>query len=268
MRRVEWAVGGLVTLLVIIIVFLVITPPPPAHVVAPPPPCGGRLPVQAPLPLPAVCQRVIINVGCWRDPVVSDDPHTCTLAVEALPRTAQAIVPLPRLLVIVAAVSDTVGLAPFFAYGDGLPGSSSLSTAQNAMDGWVAVDPDVAPVTYVPLITLRMLLDAVPANVSIVLLKTDAQGWDDRVLRSAGAAIARVMSVQCEVMCPDRNTQYNGPPNTWERVDAYLTAYGFTDTGGDKCVEGTAQSYHDAFFTRTDCAGPYCTRDSVEIHTF
>lgn len=214
-----------------------------------------------------MCKHVILNVGSWRDPVVSADPETYTIAVEALLKTAQAIKPHPRLFVITAAVADEVGLAPFFAYGDGVPGSSSLSQAKGSWAGHL--DRDVPPVTYVPLITLRMLIEAIPDNITIILLKTDAQGWDNLVLRSAGDVIARAMSIQCEVMCA-RNEQYaEAPENSWRLINQFLEPHGFVDSEGDKCVKGTANSYHDAFFTRAnDCRGPYCSRQSVEIHTF
>lgn len=221
------------------------------------------------LPFPPECKRLIINIGSWKDPPVLDDTGTYTIAVEAMLKTAATIKAHPRLFVITAAISGQSGLAPFFAYGDGLPGSSSLSEAKDAHEGWTKVDSDVPPVSYVPTLTLKTLLDSIPKDIQIILLKTDTQGWDDVVLRSAGGAIRRVQVIQSEVMCPS-NQQYDGVRNTWALVNEFLSMNEFVDIAGDKCLSGDAKSYHDALFVSKNCEGPFCGRSgpALQLHNF
>ena len=187
------------------------------------------------------------------------------MAVEALYKTACAIPPHPRVFVLAAAMAAGPGLAPFYSYGDGVPGSSSLSEA--LVINWGALDAGWPPVTFVPTLSLATLLDAIPSNLSVVLLKTDAQGWDDVVLRSAGETLARVQVVQSEVFCPGTNL-YKGVVNTWASVNAVLSPLGFEDTAGDRCAKKESSSYHDAVFVSPGCKGPYCDRRGLEIHLF
>jgi hypothetical protein len=133
---------------------------------------------------PPSVTRVILNVGSSKDPPTPPDDHTAVVAVEPIMATARAIPSHPLTFVIVAAISNATGFANFFTYNRNgesstladLPDAIKLSTHSSK---WWAQDkvrpPDVPKVLFVPVLTLAMLLDAVPPHIRVAFLKTDMQ---------------------------------------------------------------------------------------------
>ena len=133
---------------------------------------------------PPSVTRVILNVGSSKDPPMPPDEATAVVAVEPILATAMAIPPHPLLFVIVAAISNATGFANFFTYNRNgesstladLPPAIKHSTHSSKWWAQDKVRPaNVPKVLFVPVLTLAMLLDAVPPNVRVAFLKTDMQ---------------------------------------------------------------------------------------------
>ena len=133
---------------------------------------------------PPSVTRVILNVGSSKDPPMPPDDATAVVAVEPILATAMAIPPHPLLFVIVAAISNATGFANFFTYNRNgesstladLPPAIKHSTHSSKWWAQDKVRPaNVPKVLFVPVLTLAMLLDAVPPNVRVAFLKTDMQ---------------------------------------------------------------------------------------------
>ena len=162
------------------------------------------------LAFPPEVTRVIINVGSSKDPPSPPDDFTAVVAVEPIPATAMAIPRHPLTYVIVAAISNATGFANFFTYNRNgesstladLPEAITKSTHSSK---WWAQDkvrpPDVPRVLFVPVLTLAMLLEAIPPRVRVAFLKTDMQGFDFTAVSAAGHALRRAEVVQSEVLC-------------------------------------------------------------------
>ena len=137
------------------------------------------------LSLPAAIRRVILDVGANTDPLLppADDAGALTLAFE--PITFGAIAPAPgRLHVLPVAVAGFSGLATMRLYNqrDRMQ-SSSLSASRTGLSKHGE--------RVVPVLALASLLQAVPPNVTIELLKTDIQGHDFATLSSVDASTLR-----------------------------------------------------------------------------
>lgn len=178
------------------------------------------------IPFPPTIRRVWLNIGSHIDPPVSPNEDTMTIAVEPVLSIAANITKHPRLLVLPCAISDRVGIAPFYAYNDGL--SSSLNLANEAapdLMGWKskALPSDIPSVALVPVVTLRHLLDAIPRHIEIELIKTDMQGHDLAAIKSAGLAARRAKFIHHEASC-DNKTSYAGAPQNDAELDwiAYM----------------------------------------------
>lgn len=178
------------------------------------------------IPFPPTIRRVWLNIGSHIDPPVSPNEDTMTIAVEPVLSIAANITKHPRLLVLPCAISDRVGIAPFYAYNDGL--SSSLNLANEAapdLMGWKskALPSDIPSVALVPVVTLRHLLDAIPRHIEIEVIKTDMQGHDLAAIKSAGLAARRAKFIHHEASC-DNKTSYAGAPQNDAELDwiAYM----------------------------------------------
>lgn len=213
-------------------------------------------PPQPLLQLPPNATRIIINIGSNKDPPVSHDPTTYTIAFEPVIKTASLITPHPRVLVVCAAVGPQPGLAVFYTYAKEGE-ASSLSQAADPSVWWAVIPEGFPPVSLVPVLTLRTVLEAIPRHLEIVYLKIDAEGMDLEVIESAGDAITRAQVVQCEIHCKPvfKNTR-----TTFATVNAVLEPLGFTDPREDKCLKPERMQF-DGFWTASKgCTGPYCAR--------
>jgi FkbM family methyltransferase len=233
---------------------VIIPPPAPVRPVTPPapPPAPAFL-----LSFPPEAKKLIINVGSNDDPPISSDPSIYTIGVEPVLKTAARIKPNPKLFVITAAIGPRQGLAKFFTYANGGV-ASSLSEAENF--NWAYTPDGYPPVLFVPVITLKTLLEAIPPEIVIVYLKIDAEGWDLDVVESAGDSISRAQTVQTEILC---YKAFQGQRTNWPDVEKILTGLGFaSDPQGNRCAGGNKQ--FDGFWTQKDnCIGAYCARQPL-----
>jgi len=198
--------------------------------------------VSAPLPpfrfAPEVT-RVWINIGSHKDPPrpafgSAEESYTAVVAVEPVMQTAMRINRTlgggggggggggdegSRVHVVCAAISDAAGFASMETFNSGA--SSSLSEPEPgrwwALPGSEHRTHGMPRFAFVPVLTLEMLLAAVPAAIDIALLKTDMQGHDFRAVAAARrAALRRVRRLMTEVYCGDFR-EYVGAANALER---------------------------------------------------
>ena len=187
----------------------------------------------APLPLPLPpfrfapeVSRVWINIGSHKDPPLPaagspEEAVTAVVAVEPIVQTAMRINGSARghVHVVAAAVSDAAGFSSMETFNSGA--SSSLGEPQPgrwwAQPGAEHRTFGMPRFAFVPVLSLEMLLRAVPEELDIALLKTDMQGHDHRAVAAAGrAAIRRVRRLVTEVYCGGF-VEYGGARNALER---------------------------------------------------
>lgn len=104
-------------------------------------------------------------------------------------------------IIINAAISNDVGVARFGVMGPGGQ-SGSLSKPKDPTRKW-AKEVDRF---FVPVLTLRHILDMIPANITIEFLKTDMQGHDLNAIKSAGESLKRVRKSLHEVSADGKET--------------------------------------------------------------
>lgn len=211
---------------------------------------------------PPTVKRVIINVGSNRQPPVPKEEDVAVIAVEPMLNTAMAIPRHERVFVITAAISNTVGFANFFTYmfsGE----SSSLSEVKQEdkekPEAWWARDDhreaDYPPLVFVPVLTLKHLLDAVPAHLDIMLLKTDMQGYDFTAVSAAGDALHRVKQLYSEVNCHGFAYNPSAPLNDFDAVWAdYMARKSYTLDRTVMCPDFATES--NALWTREGVVPP------------
>lgn len=151
------------------------------------------------LELPDYTKGVIINVGSNIDPPLppKNNKSIIVLAVEPILATAAMIPHDPRMFVLTCAIAGLpVRLQTMFNYGgNGVSSSLSKFIDQNTsatMGGsnWKSIGYKQYR-QFVAVVTLEMLLNSIPANVDIVWLKTDMQGYDFQAIQSAGDTLRR-----------------------------------------------------------------------------
>lgn len=186
------------------------------------------------LEFPEHINRLIINVGSYRDPPMPPDEHTAVLAVEPLLHTANLIPKAKDLFILTSAVSNFSGLAQFHVYNGGASSSLSRVTDPDSKP-WaqqqVNVESQVlregdTPFFVVPVITMHQLLSAIPESVKISYLKIDLQGWDLTAAMSAGELLRRAKKVQAEVYCSGYES-YEGVNNRAEDWEKHMKQLNF-----------------------------------------
>jgi len=161
-------------------------------------------------------KKVHINVGPNVSPITPPDgDDTAVVAVEAnlaiahhLRETYQKKLFPHRFFVVSCAVAGpplSHLFQPFRFYNGNRGDSSSLAEALSKekwateMNVTSAFGPGPAGFDFVPVIPLQDLLDSIPTDLEIEFLKTDTQGFDLSVLKSASReAIRRVTRIQSE----------------------------------------------------------------------
>jgi len=142
------------------------------------------------LRFPPGIRNVILNIGANTDPILpraQDGP--CTMAVAVEPMVSHLIKPHPRLQVIPAAITSSPGLATM-VYMNNVGASSSLSPP-GSKSGWNSDPERDGAIKFVPVLSLRNLLDSIPSDVKIDFLKTDMQGHDFAAISASGDALAQ-----------------------------------------------------------------------------
>lgn len=176
-------------------------------------------------------RRLYINVGPNITPLMPDenDDGLAVLAVEANIQLFNSMPRHPRLFVVYAAIGAAPGFAQFQTYNwMGQSGSLSV-TAKNGTEEFAATNlPERS--LLVPVLTMHLLLSAIPSHIRILFLKTDMQGHDYAALVSAGSLLNRVGKIMCECYSAGTST-YQSVHNECDRdIDPLLSRLGFYRT--------------------------------------
>jgi FkbM family methyltransferase len=162
--------------------------------------------------LPNGVKNIVIDVGASHDPMVPRAEHTDThvLAFEPLPTVQQQVPTHPQLSLLPAAVSDKSGIATIYEYGD--PVAAQASSLAKASVGTGLRHTGNAYI--VPTVSLSDILESIPRDVDIRLIKTDIQGLDFQVISSVGEALRErgVERLVTEVYLENTNA-YDGVHN-------------------------------------------------------
>jgi hypothetical protein len=180
------------------------------------------------LNLPANTSTVIMNIGSNIDPVLPPAQDFQTIAIAFGPIVGCRIKRRDRLYVVPAAVSATASFATMSVLNmNGLSSSLSAPATKNAafMRGITEARP--APSVFVPVLSTRMLLEAIPPDVELWFLKTDMQGHDFEALAGGGELLKRVHYLRVE--CWASNVfSYEGVRNDFCNDHLpHMTALGF-----------------------------------------
>jgi len=181
--------------------------------------------------LPQGIKSVIINVGCNLDPIMppEHDNTTMVIAVEPIIETASRIPKHPRLWVIAAAVAPGDAHLQTMKIHNVGGASSSLAAPKDKTAFWVGNSKAQGwpAAQIVPVISLSMLLAAIPRNVHIRHLKTDMQGFDFAAVSGAGRLLRRVPEVLTEVYLGSAEP-YEGVSNSLKRDwEPYMQSVGY-----------------------------------------
>lgn len=159
----------------------------------------GSVPVIFPelgiqLEIPDGIERVILDIGIANE-IRYGGPDTLTIAVEAsikevIENDLVRLCALPNCILFHTAISNSKGVLQLWQTTRS--GGNSLDVPDK--DRW----PMELGSALVPVLPFSTLLAAVPSTLPLAYCKTDTNGNDHRVLRSAGAAIARCGSVEAE----------------------------------------------------------------------
>lgn len=205
---------------------------------------------------PPSIRRIIVNVGSNVAPPMPKEDDIAVIAVEPMLPTAWAIPKHERVYVVTAAIAGTVGFANFFSYN--FNGESSSLTEMVEEDkakssGWWAADTlrekGYPPVNFVPVLTMRMLLEAIPEELEVILLKTDMQGYDFTAVSTAGDALLRVKQLYSEVNCHGFAYNPSAPGNDFDVVWAnYMAGMHYSLSPTVHCPANPCES--NALWTR------------------
>lgn len=158
------------------------------------------------LSFPLGTKGVILNIGSHDDPPESSRDDIVVIAVEPDVRTINKFISRVgtknRLYVIPCALSSETGFFTMFKYNNGESTSLAQTTNEDLWnlrsmkneEGEVAGEP-----FHVPVLTLKMLLDAIPPEIDIIHIKVDAQGFDLSIISSASHSLNRVLSFCTEI---------------------------------------------------------------------
>jgi FkbM family methyltransferase len=187
------------------------------------------------LAVPDRVRRVWIDVGAHELETTRSEllahPDMALIAIEPLEECWRAWPDKARLLAFPVAISTERGWMDFHVNSSNAT-SSLLTTVQGNM---VDAQTKTVETRKVPVLKLQDILERIPPEVEIEYLKTDVQGHDLQVLKSAGEQIRRVTRVKAEVInAPIYGGTGERQPGTEQEFVEYLSAHGFEferDTG-------------------------------------
>ena len=178
--------------------------------------------------LPPAVRRAWIDVGAHmleqtRGQLERND-DVAVIAIEPLEQCWKAWPDNPRLIALPVAISLERGFMDFNVNADDATSSLLPTVAGSSADKYTRT----VRVTKVPVLRLEDVLERIPAEVEVEFVKTDVQGHDLQVLKSAGDQIRRVEKVQVEVI---NEKIYEGSgelrPGTEAEFVSYLQTKGF-----------------------------------------
>jgi FkbM family methyltransferase len=184
--------------------------------------------------IPRGVRRAWIDVGAYLMETTHDELEThddvALVAIEPLAECWKVWPDNPRLVALPVAISLERGWLDFNV--NAAKGTSSL--LKSIKGNSVALTRTVE-VRKVPVVRLEDVLDRIPPEVDVEFVKTDVQGLDLQVLKSAGEALRRVKRVRAEVI---NEAIYEGigelRPGTEAEFVAYMASKGFQFVGDDE----------------------------------
>jgi FkbM family methyltransferase len=191
--------------------------------------------------LPPRVRRVWIDVGAHLLETTREElrehADMALIAVEPLEECWRTWPDRARLIALPVAISTERGWLDFHV--NARNGTSSLL---KTVDGnMVAKGTRTVETRKVPVLRLEDVLDRIPPEVEVEFLKTDVQGHDLQVLKSAGTQIRRVRKVKVEVInAPIYEGSGGWRPGTEAEFVTYMTAQGFAFEGDTSVHDGRA----------------------------
>jgi FkbM family methyltransferase len=178
--------------------------------------------------LPAAVRRASVDVGAHllegTRAIMQSQRDLALFAIEPMEECWAVWPNNPRLIALPVAVSTDRGVMDFNV--NAKTATSSLLKSVAGAD--ISALTRTKEVRKVPVLRLEDILERIPATVEIEILKTDVQGLDLQVLKSAGSQIQRVRRVKAEVI---NQHLYDGQgalrPGTEAEFVSYMESQGF-----------------------------------------
>lgn len=153
--------------------------------------------------IPDGIERVWIDVGAHHLETTKEtflgDPKMVLIAIEPLSEPWDHWPDTSRLIGLPVAISGKRGMMDFHVNSYEL-GSSLLASNPSKKYPLVNIAHRTVAVRSVPTVRLSDVLERIPPQVPIEYLKTDVQGLDLQVLKSAGDQLRRVGKIRTEVI--------------------------------------------------------------------
>ena len=150
--------------------------------------------------LPKGVRRAWIDVGAHLMEQTSAElrrnEDVAVVAIEPLEECWKAWDDNPRLIALPVAISTERGFLDFQVNAENATSSLLKSVEGNSVSELTRT----VQVRKVPVLRLQDVLERIPPGVDVEFLKTDVQGHDLQVLKSAGEQIRRVERVQVEII--------------------------------------------------------------------
>jgi FkbM family methyltransferase len=189
--------------------------------------------------LPRGVRRVWIDVGAHlleQTRAELERHHdVAVVAIEPLEECWTTWPDNPRLVALPVAISLERGSMDFHVNSDNATSSLLSSVEGNSVSQYTRT----VRVTRVPVLRLEDVLERIPAAVEVEFVKTDVQGHDLQVLKSAGEQIRRVEKVQAEVI---NEKIYEGSGELRPGTEAEFVTY--MESQGFRFVEDSAVHAH------------------------
>jgi FkbM family methyltransferase len=204
--------------------------------------------------VPRTVKRAWIDVGAhmmeWTRPELETRSDIMVVAIEPLSECWKTWADTPRLIALPVAISIERGVMDFNVNAANVTSSLLKSVEGNSVSALTRT----VEVRKVPVLRLEDALERIPPEIDVDFLKTDVQGLDLQVLKSAGDQIRRVRHVRAEVI----NEKIYEPtatirPGTETEFVEYMTGKGFQFEGDTEIWTGRA--WLDKIFVNPDRMG-------------
>jgi FkbM family methyltransferase len=180
------------------------------------------------LVLPARVRRVWIDVGAHLLETTRDElEEHSDMALVAIEPLEECWITWPdraRLIALPVAISTERGFMDFHVNASNATSSLLQTVNGNMVDGLTKT----VQTRKVPVLRLQDVLERIAPDVEVEYLKTDVQGHDLQVLKSAGSHLRRVRAVKAEII---NAAIYEGTgewrPGTEAEFVAYMDSQGF-----------------------------------------
>lgn len=189
---------------------------------------------------------LLIDIGCYTDPIfpASLDSNIHVLAFEANISIINQIKHRNNLHLLPIAVSDKTSLTEFHIYNNGL--SSSLSVPSFNDSFWTSDNLDGSTV-IVPSLSLSSILQSIDSTINISYLKSDIQGLDLEVIKSAGDLIKRIPYLKTEVFLGNFVSYKNSHNDFCRDWLPYMTDLGYEIYSLELVNQKYSFEFQDAF---------------------